>query len=962
MTQNLPQSLSRAAFDAPDARSRMAPFWFWNCAMPPDRVRRQVRQMAEAGCGGFFIHPRQGLTLPYLSDEWFERVSLAVEEASRYGLQVWLYDEYPYPSGIAGGLVTANRPETKARILEGAEFSASGAIRREFTLGRLVCALAYPEKDGVIDWEAPLDLRSRFGVVLTREQFWYWPMPPITTNDKRFMADEGRLVLETELPAGQWRLFVAVEKEFRGFKYYDCFVDPLVPGAADEFIRVTHERYAERLGEYFGTTIPGIFTDETEAGYSPEVEKALAGKVRLERDWPALRREEHPRAREVRLAMRECALRLFHERWEEPIAAWCEQHGLIWSAEKPVWRPSQFWHVHQPATDAGHRRVGEAPEPLTAQLRANHRAALAAAEQCGTTEVRCENFHSLGWGATLQDQKWATDWLAVQGVNRFTPHAFYATSAGLKKHDAAPSFFVENPYWPHFKLLADYTGRLSAALSNGRDKARIALLYPTASLWSGKEEASTARAGLEQLMNQLLAAHHIFHPVDAHAILLGLPHEGALEMGLARYDTLLVPPLGGADDGIRIAVEKARAAGLRVIESDWLAQLESGRALSIQDEAGQEIEALWAAWREAEGQETLFLANTASSTVQARVRLQTSVLRWDVWDLENGGARPFTAEVNAGSSQFQVELPALGSLLLVGYSPEAEPAEESPTSLQSAPLDVTGLWDITQDRPNALRLNRWRVANSRGDNSGIIDDSTWEEVTAVPLYYRDTTKGGWKHQLERQEGVPVWYRRTVDCEVVPEDLQLLVENGAIAGDWQLFVNGHAVPATAFAPLEYNGDDKQAAAIAKWFRVGPNVLAFRVENAPEMGGLVTPLHLIGEFGLRDRTLVASPTQAEFNQPALAGLPHYSGTVTYRRRLEAQAWAGASHLELPAGFREIAEVRLNGGALGVRAWSPYLFQLPAELNGPVDLEIRVTNTLLPFYEGQQWDAPTHRGRNV
>jgi hypothetical protein len=960
--QNLPSSLSRAAFQFPDARNRMAPFWFWNCAMAPERVRRQVRQMAEAGCGGFFIHPRQGLTLPYLSDEWFERITLAVEEASRYGLQVWLYDEYPYPSGIAGGLVTANHPEFRARTLEGSEFSASGFIRHEFELGRLVCALAYPEKDGAVDWGAPLDLRSRIGVVLTREQFWYWPMPPITTNEKRFMADEGRLVLETELPAGQWRIFVAVEKEFRGFKYYDCFVDPLVPGAAQEFLRLTHDAYAERLGAYFGTTIPGIFTDETEPGYSPEVEKALAGQVRLERDWPALRRGDHPHAREIRLLMRECALRLFHERWEEPIAAWCEQHGLIWSAEKPVWRPSQFWHVHQPATDAGHRRVGEPPEPLTIQLRANHRAAMAAAEQCGTTEVRCENFHSLGWGATLQDQKWATDWLAVQGVNRFTPHAFYATSAGLKKHDAAPSFFVENPYWPHFKQLADYTARLSAALSTGRDKARIALLYPTASLWAGGEEAREARATYEQLMNQLLAAHHIFHPVDAHAILLGALREGGLEMGLTRYKTLLVPPLPGADDTIRIAVEKARAAGLRVIESDWLAQLETGRTLSIRDESGREVESIWAAWREAEGQETLFLANTGTEAVQAQVKLKTAALHWEAWDLETGQSRPFAAESAAGESLLPVVLPALGSLLLIGSVTLGESAVESAGDVRATVLDTSGTWDITLDRPNALRLNRWRAASLHGGHAGEMDDAEWEEVMAAPLYYRDTTKGGWKHQLHRQDGAPVWYRRIVECEVVPEDLQILVENGALVGNWTLFVNGHAIPAAAFAPLEYNGDDKTAAAIAKWFRVGANILAIRVEHAPEMGGLVTPLHLIGEFGLRDRTLVAQPVTAGFNQPAPAGLPHYSGAVTYRRSVDAASFNGATHLELPSGFREIAEVRLNGQPLGVRAWSPYQFQLPSGLSGEVELEVTVTNALLPFYEGQQWDAASHRGQNV
>ena len=187
--------------------------------MNEDPVRLQMRQMADAGCGGFFIHPRQGMTLPYLSKTYFARVRLAVEEAKRYDLEVWLYDEHPYPLGIAGGLVTANRPELRERTLDKTEFGAHGGetLRREFELGRVVSALACPVENGAIDWEHCVDLRGEIGVVLTREQFWYWPMGHIPTNEKRFMADKGKLVLEWSAPAGEWQVFVVIEREVRGF-------------------------------------------------------------------------------------------------------------------------------------------------------------------------------------------------------------------------------------------------------------------------------------------------------------------------------------------------------------------------------------------------------------------------------------------------------------------------------------------------------------------------------------------------------------------------------------------------------------------------------------------------------------------------------------------------------------------------------------------------------------------------
>lgn len=968
MSQN---SLSIHEFANPVARARMAPFWFWNCEMSAARVQRQIGEMARAGCGGFFIHARQGLSLPYLSHAWFERVRLAVEEAARLGLEAWLYDEFPYPSGIAGGLLTAQRPELKARVLQHFDWQAEGPTRFEMPLGRVVCALAVPIREGRaawLRWDEALDLRPDIGVVLSREQFWLWPMGHIPTNEKRFMADEGRLVLERELPPGQWQIHVGIEREQEGFKYFGCFFDPLHPLAAKMFLGLTHDLYYEYVGDHFGTTIPGIFTDEIEPpAWSPHIEAAL-GEIDFAYVLPALHHDDHPLASDIRLRVRERALRLFQERWEAPIADWCRRHGLIWAAEKPTWRPSQFAAVAQPSTDAGHRRCGAPPEPLSAELRANHRAAMAAAEHQGSREVRCENFHSLGWGATLQDQKWATDWLAAQGVNRFTPHAFYATSSGLQKHDAAPSFFEENPYWPHFKLLADYTARLSLALSSGREKARIAVLHPTRALWRDAQPSSSTRQSYEALLNALLQQHFIFHIVDAQSIATSQARAGGLEIGLARYETLIVPRVDEEDQEALAAIEKARSCGLQVLADDWLEALEPNRALSVRGEDGREIESVWAAWREANEQEILFLANTSQAPTTARVEVRADVERWELWSLESGQSESLPVQGAAdGASTCTVELAAFGSALLVGSRDEVPSA---PMALPSqaervAQFDLEGEWKIELDRRNALRLNRWRAACAEGEWQGDVDDSGWAQVEALPLRYRDTVRGGWQEPVERREGVAVWYRRRLECEFVPEDAAILIEDGAILGRWTLWINGQSVAHESFEPVVLNGGDKSWARVGGLLQQGENVLALRVEDAPEMGGLRTPLHLVGSFGLRARVVVEPMKSAPFNDLVAAGCPHFSGVATYSRRVEAASWAECQSLSLPDDFGLVAQVWLGGQCLGTRAWAPYRFELPdaiSALEGEVEVRVAVTNTLLPFYEGQQWDAARHRGRSV
>ena len=93
------------------------PFWFWNDALAADEIRWQVQQMAAQGVRGFFIHPRQGLQQPYLSASFFEMVDNAISAAREHGLVVHLYDEYPYPSGIAGGEVALGCPQYYATDL-----------------------------------------------------------------------------------------------------------------------------------------------------------------------------------------------------------------------------------------------------------------------------------------------------------------------------------------------------------------------------------------------------------------------------------------------------------------------------------------------------------------------------------------------------------------------------------------------------------------------------------------------------------------------------------------------------------------------------------------------------------------------------------------------------------------------------------------------------------------------------
>ncbi|MDG0808510.1 hypothetical protein [Cohnella rhizosphaerae] len=125
-------------FQNPPASYRIVPFWFWNGDMSEAAIELQIGEMADKGVGGFFICARQGLTVPYLSQVWFDRVRFAVETAKTFGLEVWIYDEYPYPSGMAGGEVTLEHPDAKHHTLWSLRETREGnrPIHLELPLGQ----------------------------------------------------------------------------------------------------------------------------------------------------------------------------------------------------------------------------------------------------------------------------------------------------------------------------------------------------------------------------------------------------------------------------------------------------------------------------------------------------------------------------------------------------------------------------------------------------------------------------------------------------------------------------------------------------------------------------------------------------------------------------------------------------------------------------------------------------------
>ncbi len=108
----------RSQFAHPPRQYSSAPLWVWNDMLTEEEIIGTLRDLAGQNVKQVFVHPRPGLMTPYLSEQWFRLWKVALKEAERLDMNVWIYDENSYPSGFAGGFVPEVMPQSRGKGLE----------------------------------------------------------------------------------------------------------------------------------------------------------------------------------------------------------------------------------------------------------------------------------------------------------------------------------------------------------------------------------------------------------------------------------------------------------------------------------------------------------------------------------------------------------------------------------------------------------------------------------------------------------------------------------------------------------------------------------------------------------------------------------------------------------------------------------------------------------------------------
>jgi hypothetical protein len=560
-------------FQNPPAENRPRPFWFFNGDMEEDEIRCQIAEMKKKGLGGFFLCARQGLRIPYLSEEWFDLCGYTVDIAQENGLEVWLYDEYPYPSGMSGGEVAISHPEAMQKMLELKVIDPENSVALNESLGEgsLIFARAWPLTGSSPDWEKPVDISAYCGI-LQNEEIYQKTEGGVAYRHsvKRYFTYGPSKELRWKPSNGRWRALLAFTREIEDFKYYGTFLDPANEDAVRCFIDTTYKPYGEALGSYFGKTVKGMFGDETSFlgrwPWSPKLPDYFKNKYgySIVENLGALIDISYPGAKRIRYNYFQCLHEVLRDRYHKPISEWCEENGIRYVTEVPSIRMSNQMYSHVPGGDPCHDKLGY---PFGAVLdrdfhvlRQNPRVISAMARQFNRRDSLIEAFHSIGWTKTLQDVKWQIDRQTLMGISLHNFHAYYYTVNGITKHDAPPSQFIQNPYWEYYKAFADYCARSSRFVTETEASVSVAVLHP-AIVWCtelrhpfhhfdyiGSDPAERERGrklvdDYRYICKTMFFNRIDYEDLDPEVMAMGRIENGAICVGRAKYTTLIIPPV-----------------------------------------------------------------------------------------------------------------------------------------------------------------------------------------------------------------------------------------------------------------------------------------------------------------------------------------------------------------------------------------------------------------------------------
>jgi len=964
----------RDLFADPPSDYRSAPLWDWNDDISREGIDFQMKEFKKSGIGGVFVHPRPGLLTEYLSDEWFHLFDYTIQKGKELDMKVWIYDENSYPSGFAGGHVPAEMPDSykhgsglKMRILETLD---------DLAINNLEVAL---KKDG----DAFVDI----------------------TNS-----------LESETgKTGTYYLFELTYPEnspwYGGFSY----VDLLYPGVSEKFLEVTMTRGYEKNAADFGITLPGIFTDE------PNLEAAMPrGTIMrwtpdlwivFQEHWgydlklhlPSLV-EESGNWQKVRHDYYELLLELFIDRWAKPWSSYCDENNLRWTGHywEHGWpEPTHgfdeaafyIWH-QQPGVDMlGNQLVKDGLGGQFGNDRAVRELA-SAANQAGRMRTLSETYGGGGWEMSFEEQKRLVDWQGVLGVNFVNQHLSYYSLNGVRKFDYPPSFSYHEPWWEHYRLMGDYIGRISMAMSSGQQMNHTLVLQPTTSAWMYFSR-SVRNSRLDGIKNGFknfvyrMEQQHLEYDLGSEYVIktLGSVNGNKFTVGHREYSLVVIPAEMENMDGptLELLAEYLENGGVILSFNPHISRVDGEPSSSaidlatsypdqwifsdnLEDPAALKLLAndefemkdltkngmLYHQRRVLDDGQLLFVVNShKTENASAEVSIQGKhIIKLD---LISGEEFTYPGQIKEGKVSFKIDLDPAGSALfaLVDKKPDALKAFAAPLTEQL--VDASSVMKVRRESDNILMVNYLDLLTAKTDRKEV-----YFMDALIGLFKENGIEMGnpWQHKIQYKQdylaldslfgsgpGFEVSYHFDINENLNDDAMQTIVAVVERPELWQVSINGQDINKQEDA--YWIDKDFPVFALSEFLQKGRNTLKLK---APRMHILaeVMPVYILGDFHVVPGDKGFEIAGGDLNEPGSwrkAGLPFYSQKVAYTQQFHLEKTENARYrVRLKEWNGSVSEVWVNGSPAGVIAWQPNELDVTSFLKeGANEIAVKVTGSL-------------------
>ncbi len=922
-------------FSDPPRQYHSAPLWVWNDMLSDQQIVGTLRDLAGQQVKQVFVHPRPGLMTPYLSPEWFRLWKVALKEAERLDMNVWIYDENSYPSGFAGGFVPEAMPESRGMGLVIKEQDSTGKPEANFVATFSLTQSGYENVSNEVKTGAQLP--------------------------------KGKYLVASILHAGT--------SPWYGGKFY---VNLMTPGVTEKFLDITMGAYTSEIGEYFGKRVPGSFTDEPHiapAGGLPWTEDlpdvfekrwgyslidSLPSLAQPVGDW-----------RRIRHNYVQVLLDLFIERWAKPYHDYCERHNLqftghYWEHEWPncLMSPDNMamyaWH-QRPAIDTLMNQYSEDMHAQFGNVRSVKELS-SVANQLGKKRTLCEAYGAGGWDLRFEDMKRIGDWLYVLGVNTLDQHLSYITIRGARKRDHPQSFSYHEPWWKAYHVMAEYYARLSLIMSQGRQINRILVIEPTTTAWMyqgdsiPKDRLSEIGSQFQQMIVSL-AKTQVEYDIGCEDI---IARHGSIEGPLFRigerdYSTVVLPPLtenlnrptmdlltayakaGGEviccgqaptyvdGQSSTQGAESAKRSGWKQVESAnvpqmLLADLKDGFAI---ERDGDDKGILFHNRRTLDDGEFLLLVNTSIEAPSAGL-VKSEAGSVEQWDPSTAEISMYPFEKTSAGIKTRFELPPCGSLVLfLSKKPHAPVAEPMTTSRL---LDSQGELEIRPIEDNVLTLDYVDITSGGQTKKNIyfykasqfafaqngMERDPWDSAVQFRDEFISRTFGA-------DSGFKATYKFTIERQV-PGRLCIVIERPDL---YEIKCNGKTVSAMKDAwwlDKVFGKIDIADAAVVGENTVTITASPFTIYHELE------PAYVLGTFTLKETG--SGFVIAGASGPALKlgswkeqGCPFYAAGVCYKQAFNVTQPAGRYLVELDKWYGSVAEIIVNGKSAGYIAYKPW-----------------------------------------